>query len=420
MKHLFPLFSLVLLVSLFNIGCSKDENEDEDSNEQVVNYTTSFTNVATTLQDFIIKTQVYESSNYDELTLDETKKVINDFITSGENFIKSVDEYEKYKIGTKNSSPWLKNTMDSPCSMYDAIPDVGNGISPGFVKNVADLIKETKGEVDKLTEMVNNNEIDEETYQAALQELAKMKKIKSANFGMSAILGTGVSGLTGLAVYSAGGAIVASTAPAIIGVAAVGTVVGTGYYIISNWWYGIEKNGQDDKMGYITVASGKIGDPIPTTMLSSGASLTVAISGYAPVFIPSFTLPSQGMKKTIEITPIKLEDATSESKVEVCTLEEEFTSENCEDVLYVTATPSPIDPGPGEGVTVTATIFPIIAGCQISFSIVGTDGYTKSETNETNSNGQASFYIPGGAEGVHDIVTITTSNGHTYTVTYTF
>jgi hypothetical protein len=111
MKHLFPLISLLLLISLFNIGCSKDE--EEESNEQVVNYTTSFTNVATTLQDFIMKTQVYESSNFDELTLDETKKVINDFITSGENFIKSVDEYEKYKIGTKSSS-WLKNTMESP------------------------------------------------------------------------------------------------------------------------------------------------------------------------------------------------------------------------------------------------------------------------------------------------------------------
>jgi hypothetical protein len=417
MKHLFPLISLLLLISLFNIGCSKDE--EEESNEQVVNYTTSFTNVATTLQDFIMKTQVYESSNFDELTLDETKKVINDFIASGENFIKSVDEYEKYKIGTKSSS-WLKNTMESPCSMYDAIPDVGNGISPGFVKNVADLIEETKGEVDKLTEMVNNNEIDEETYQAALNELAKMKKVKAANFGMSAILSTGASGLTGLAVYSVGGVGLAMSAPAILGVAAVGTVVGTGYYVISNWWYGIEKNGQDDQMGQIIVASGKIGDPIPTTLLKDGANLTIAVSGCVPVYIPSFKLPAQGMKKTIEITPVKLEDATPETQVEVCTIEEVYVAQNCEEVLYVTATPNPPDPGPYQGVTVTATIFPFIGGCQISFSIVGTDGYTNSETYETDANGQASFYIPGAEEGVHDIVTITASNGNTYTVTYTF
>jgi hypothetical protein len=89
-------------------------------------------------------------------------------------------------------------------------------------------------------------------------------------------------------------------------------------------------------------------------------------------------------------------------------------------VLYVTATPNPPDPGPYQGVTVTATIFPFVSGCQISFSIVGTDGYTNSETYETDANGQASFYIPGAEEGVHDIVTITASNGNTYTVTYTF
>ncbi len=419
MKHLFPLLSLVLLVSLFNIGCSKDEDE-ELPKDLVVNYTASFTDVASTLQDFIMKAQVYESSNFESLTADQGKKIINDYITAGENFIKSVDDYEKYKIGTKNSSPWLKNSMDSPCSMYDAIPDVGNGISPGFVKSVGDSIADTKGDVKKIEKKFNDGEISEEVFTAALDSLKKIKTLKAANFGMSSIIGAGTSGLTGAAIFSVGGIGMAMSAPALLGPTAAGVVVGTGYYLISNWWSGIKKNGQDDKLGEIVVASGKIGDPIPTTMLSNGASLTVAISGYAPVYIPAFILPSQGIKKTLEITPIKLEDATPTTKVEVCTLEEEFTSENCEDVLYVTATPSPIDPGPGEGVTVTATIFPPIAGCQISFSIVGTDGYTKSETHETDANGKASFFIPGGAEGVFDIVTITTSNGHTYTVTYTF
>ncbi len=49
-------------------------------------------------------------------------------------------------------------------------------------------------------------------YQAALNELAKMKKVKAANFGMSAILSTGASGLTGLAVYSVGGVCLAMSA----------------------------------------------------------------------------------------------------------------------------------------------------------------------------------------------------------------
>ena len=80
MKHLFPLLSLVLLVSLFNIGCSKDEDE-ELPKDLVVNYTASFTDVASTLQDFIMKAQVYESSNFESLTADQGKKIINDYIT---------------------------------------------------------------------------------------------------------------------------------------------------------------------------------------------------------------------------------------------------------------------------------------------------------------------------------------------------
>jgi hypothetical protein len=78
-----------------------------------------------------------------------------------------------------------------------------------------------------------------------------------------------------------------------------------------------------------------------------------------------------------------------------------------------------VDPGPGEGVTVTATTIPPMAGCIISFSIVGTDGYTNSASPTTDANGSATFYIPGGAEGVVDTVTISVG-GQTTTVVYSF
>lgn len=65
-------------------------------------------------------------------------------------------------------------------------------------------------------------------------------------------------------------------------------------------------------------------------------------------------------------------------------------------------------------------MIPVISGCNISFSIVGTDGYSDSKIVATDSNGQATFRIPGASSGVFDKVTIKTSNGKSYIVTYTF
>jgi len=69
-------------------------------------------------------------------------------------------------------------------------------------------------------------------------------------------------------------------------------------------------------------------------------------------------------------------------------------------------TPHPADPAPGQSVTVTATIFPAEAGVTVEFSIVGTDGYSNAESVVTDENGQASFFIPGAAEDVVDVVTV--------------
>lgn len=82
---------------------------------------------------------------------------------------------------------------------------------------------------------------------------------------------------------------------------------------------------------------------------------------------------------------------------------------------------APASPGPGQSVTVYARIAPAVAGEEIFFSIVGTDGYTKSETNLTNAEGLATFYIPGGGEGVVDTVTVRlVRTGQTRVITYSF
>jgi len=68
---------------------------------------------------------------------------------------------------------------------------------------------------------------------------------------------------------------------------------------------------------------------------------------------------------------------------------------------------SPADPGPGQGVTVTALIHPIQAGITVRLAIFGTDGYANSIITTTDATGRAYLYIPGGNSGVVDRVTVT-------------
>ena len=162
------------------------------------------------------------------------------------------------------------------------------------------------------------------------------------------------------------------------------------------------------------------GGIIPLNHLKSGMNLTLVPQGKAPVTITNFKLPESGINRTIEFEPKDLKSASKEEGYEVCFIDEPMAASSCSDVMFVNAYPSPANPSPGQSVTVHATITPPISGCNISFEIVGTDGFSDSETTATNSQGHASFRIPGAESGVVDVVTITTSNGKTYTVTYVF
>ena len=82
---------------------------------------------------------------------------------------------------------------------------------------------------------------------------------------------------------------------------------------------------------------------------------------------------------------------------------------------------TPADPGPGESVYAYAQIYPKDAGIEIFFEIVGTDGYSNSETVLTDSEGRASFRIPGGSSGTKDVVTVRlVKTGATRTLSYVF
>ena len=80
--------------------------------------------------------------------------------------------------------------------------------------------------------------------------------------------------------------------------------------------------------------------------------------------------------------------------------------DSCDGVFFIgSLTPNPSDPGAGEDVEVTARVSPLIEGCVLAMSIAGTDNYANQADIATNKSGEAAFFIPGGADGVMDVVT---------------
>ncbi len=82
---------------------------------------------------------------------------------------------------------------------------------------------------------------------------------------------------------------------------------------------------------------------------------------------------------------------------------------------------SPGNPAAYESVTVYAQVSPKESGIEVYFEISGTDGYSNSATSTTDASGQCSFYVPGGAEEVTDVITVKiVETGLTRTLTYIF
>jgi len=399
-------FVLAFLVFMFINSCEKNN----DNENLVIDYSQQVGDLHNALQDFIQKTQDYETTNFTTKTVAQSKKIVNDYLSSGDQFVKVLQAIQATQ--EKSTSLSMKSAYDLPCGPVDFIPGDNSGLSPGLAKTVGDLINETKGDVAAIQKKYDNHEIDDNTYNSALNTLKIQKTTKAVNVGLGAVIGGGAS-------LGAGLIIGAATLPAIATVTAVGVVVGTSVTWFANWYTGV-KSTKGITQQYIVSGKTTVGGKLPVHLLQNGANISIAIDGYAPVALSNFTLPLAGHNKTINITPVKLSEAQAGAQAEVCMLDETMTASNCSAVEFVTGSPSPQDPAPYEGVTITATLIPAVQGCNISFSIVGTDGYSNSATKASNSAGQATFYIPGGAENVFDMVTITSSNGKSSEVSYSF
>ncbi len=398
----------VLVVSLLLFFHSCDKSDTTPGTDSVEGFSSSINDVYDAQYDFIVKNQEFETIDFTTLPIDEVKPYVDEYIASAEKYLEALNKIVESEQNTKSSS---KSFNDGPeCSAYDFIPTLDNGLGPGLVKGVGDIVKKNKEEMDQIQKDWEDGIIDDNEYYEETGKLPQKNGGKALALGVGAIMGTGAAIVTGAVVGTV-------TAPAIATIAVVGGTVG----VLTTWYASWTMNNKDgDPQNFMLTGKTEVGGSIPLTMFGDNANVVVSVDGYAPVSIPNFKLPAGGINKTIEIDAVKLEDAEWGGSTEVCLYEEPMTASSCVEVQFVSGSPSPSDPGPGEGVTVTATLIPTVADCSISFSIVGTDGYSNSATNNSDAGGQATFYIPGGAAGVVDNVTITSSNGKTYTVTYVF
>ena len=405
-KNLLISAFILSLLLLFQF-CEK--NNDNPGTDTVTGFSSSVTDINFSLYNFIVKAQEFETKNVTELAIEDVKPFMDEYIASAEQYLEALNTVIEIEQNTKSS---LKNFSDGPdCSAVEFVPTLENGVGLGLVKSVADLINSTKGEVDAIQQQWEDGEIDDNLYYAAMNKLKITNGTKAVNLGVGAIVGTGAAIVTGAIVGTA-------TLPAIATIAVVGGAAGVVTTWWANWYTGVDKDGEPTY--FMLTGKTEVGGAIPLSMFGDNANIVVAVDGYAPVALNNFQLPAAGINKTIEIEGVKLEDAEWGGSTQVCLYEDPLIASSCTEVQFVTAAPYPADPGPGEGVTVTATLVPSVEGCNISFSIVGTDGYSNSATNASDAGGKATFYIPGGAQGVVDNVTITSSNGKTYTVTYVF
>lgn len=408
---------LIMVIILIIVGAC---DNDKDESKKVEQFHQDISNVVESITLFVEKAVVYESAQFQTMTPEQVEVIFEEYLVAGEAFVENIQKVVSDSHGTK-SSP--HNPIPDCVMAVSGFFDVA-GISPGMIKDIADLIKETRDTITALNQARAMQIIDDNQYLALSSQLKIDKSIDGVGIGFSAIMATGAGLFTTLACGAAG----VATAPALVTVAVVGGTVGYGTYRL--WTYYRGKNKSDPPF-YMSAVSGTLGEPIPATLFDDGARMIIAIDGYAPVMIESFPYPNLGHNMTVEIDAARLNLFTgdpggslllksSQTMVEVCYFQELSTGTDCELIAFVSGSANPPNPAPGQSVIVTGSIMPVTPDCALHFSIVGTDGYSNSATHTTDENGQATFWIPGAKPGVVDKVTITAANGASYMVTYVF
>jgi hypothetical protein len=70
------------------------------------------------------------------------------------------------------------------------------------------------------------------------------------------------------------------------------------------------------------------------------------------------------------------------------------------------------------GGTTIAVVTPVVAGVTVTYSLIGTDGYFLSGSQNTNAAGAISFGVPAGCNGVRDTITVNVPGGPSATAVH--
>ena len=400
----------------------------------LADYNTAVDDVAKSNLAFLQANLQWEGANLSSLTASEVATLANNFLNTGTQMVTALETLNTTAANISSSAASGSSTgsnsviyagtrqisMAQPLDLSSdaaGVVDI-SGVSPGLAIETGAVIQGAKDGVSACNALFDS---DPNAYKTCIDKLRQKQLLKAAGLGFSTVVGTG-------AAIIAGGAASAAAAPAAVvigGAALAAYTVGKTVSWMWNYCSGASADSLRNKPLAVagetcSLSSGQTnaGTKIPNTM-TAGGTLVISIPGYVPVVIKNFTPPADGSSLTIDFTPVPIDQAEPGTIITIENNEVPVTGSSCSEILSASVTTNPQDPGPSQSVTVIARVFPVVSGCTVSFSMSGTDGYSKSSTPTTDSSGTASFYIPGGAAGVHDAVTITV-NGFTYSVTYTF
>jgi hypothetical protein len=137
------------------------------------------------------------------------------------------------------------------------------------------------------------------------------------------------------------------------------------------------------------------------------ANASIQVDGKSVAVSPGGTFGADGLSLNSLVTVTAMAEGYlgMSRPVKIVTAETPVTIALAPEIKSIELSWSPSDPGPGKGVTVTATIVPRRAGVAIRVTVVGTDKYRSSPTLLTDANGSVSLFVPGAKKGVIDTIT---------------
>ncbi|OVE81849.1 hypothetical protein BVY03_02605 [bacterium K02(2017)] len=375
-------------------------------------------NLSTTNKDVTESLNTLLEFDPDTASGDDITKPFDDFLVKLQLLVDNLEYYQDlmdaYNTHLSNSSS--SSNLVTPQIQYQSV-------DPLLLLDIKDWMKAGLNEKEIIDKLKAQGASDEDIAAAVKKATDKVGK-SGIKFGLTAVFGGGAGAFGGLLAGSLGAPVLVS-----VGVgAAVGLTAGAFFS------YCTSGSSSNKKLKYQTATSGDycaiatVDTKVVTLpdgskglifSLPQGGpgKMCVHLEGSAPICF-STKVDADGNKYTLACLADDDDSAEESNKCQKVTdTPLDVVGTNCSD--HVKSISANAVVSGGAKVTVNTNL--PTTGCSISYSVKGTDGYTQSGSPKTNSSGQISFSIPGGADGVSDTVILTeTSSGSSTTIGYTF